>query len=153
MVTCGQKDCLFSCAVGSHTRCGKLCENGDGRPAKRWRGEGGSKPHGNFWRLDESTYVGLYSVFSFLCPTGIWEAQHVIPSNLPNSFTALRSELTRLPYACHSFCRSQPEFHSSLTLLPCTTLLSEAFLYLHVEAHKQIRPHHLPLLARCFSIS
>ena len=40
MVTCGRMDCLFAGPAAGLARCGQRCENGNGRPAKRWRVKG-----------------------------------------------------------------------------------------------------------------
>ena len=92
----------------------------------------------------------MYPVVTLLCSTRALYAPVVIPGKSLNSFTALRSALPSLTQACHSFSRSQPEFHSSLMSLPCATRLSKALLYFPIGAHEHIDPHHLPLLTLCF---
>ena len=60
------------------------------------------------------------------------KAEDVISGNVPNTLFTLSvvsSEPTSLPYTCHSFSRSQPEFHASLMFFPYAALVSGAFLY------------------------
>ena len=66
---------------------------------------------------------------------------------------ASRSEPTSFPYTCHSFGRSQPEFHSSLTFFPCADLSVKKFFVLFIqELTSKTCLHHLPLLAWCFCL-